>query len=164
MKKLFGWGLTLAACATSAAWAQAQDDVPGDPRAVVESYYRAIDAKDYETAYQLWFNGGKSSGKSLRSFKNGFKDTAETEVQVQGAGEVHGAAGSLYTEVPVDVNARLTNGRRQHFTGTYTLRAVNRVDGSDPASWRWHLHSARLKAAPVTSAPAPSRPTPATQP
>jgi hypothetical protein len=115
--------------------------------AVVERYYAAIDARDYSTAYALWGDGGERSGKSADAFAQGFADTRSSTVRITGNAPVEGAAGSLYAEIPVEVTATLGDGRRQRFTGTYVLRRVNDVDGSTAAQRRWHIDSAKLKAA-----------------
>lgn len=55
-----------------------------------------------------------------------------------GDGDLEGAAGSLYYEVPVWMTATTAKGpvRRE---GMITLRRVNDVDGATPAQLRWHI-------------------------
>ena len=114
---------------------------------VVESYYEAIDRSDFKAAYSLWSGDGdgEASGQSFAAFKHGFADTARTAVDASPPTDSEGAAGSVYIEVPVTVNAELKNGTRQRFTGTYTLRRVNDVQGATPQQLSWHLTSAALK-------------------
>jgi len=118
----------------------------GAARAVVERYYAAIERGDFRTAYAQWGSAGRASGKSFPAFARGFAATAHTRIVIGNPGLPDGGAGSLYVEVPVDVHAQLKNGRRQHFRGTYVVRRVNDVPGAPPASLRWHLDSARLRA------------------
>ena len=61
---------------------------------------------------------------------------------------LEGAAGSIYASVPVRVRATTTSGEDQRFAGTYELRRVNDVPGATPLQLRWHIHRARLDAAP----------------
>ena len=112
---------------------------------VVESYYKAIDRGAFEAAYSLWSGDGEASGHSFAAFKRGFAQTARTAVDTSPPTASEGAAGSVYIEVPVTVNAELKNGTRQRFTGTYTLRRVNDVEGATPEELSWHLTSATLK-------------------
>lgn len=116
-------------------------------RAVVADYYAAIDRRRYPVAYRAWDRGGAASGQSAAGFARGFARTAHVVARVGAARDEEGAAGSSYVTVPVDVRAVLTDGRRQHFTGSYVLRAVNDVPGSTPDERRWHLYSATLRAA-----------------
>jgi len=118
-----------------------------DAVAVVQRYYRAIDRGDFRTAYACWGDRGRASGQGYAAFARGFAATAHTRVVPGRAALPEGAAGSVYVEVPVEVWATLKNGRRQHFRGSYVVRRVNDVDGATPAQRRWHLGSARLRAA-----------------
>lgn len=123
----------------------ASDD--GRAVAVVRRYYSAINARDFSTAYQEWGNGGQASGQSFEAFRDGFAATRSVRITVGSVGPIEGGAGSLFLDVPVRVVAVLTNGRRQIFTGTYSLRRVNDVDGAEPQQLLWHIASARLRSA-----------------
>ncbi|WP_145010357.1 hypothetical protein [Pseudomonas oryzihabitans] len=112
--------------------------------AVVERYYRALAARDYGTAWQQWGVDGRP-GHSYRKFRQGYARTRSVQVTLGQLGPVEGAAGSLYVSVPVTVTARLADGTRQTFTGTYQVRRVNDVDGASAEQRRWHLDSAKLQ-------------------
>ncbi|MEN2980834.1 hypothetical protein WG924_26960 [Tistrella sp. 25B02-3] len=122
-----------------------------DPRCVLDAYYAAIDRKDYRAAYLLWDRQGQASGQSFTAFRDGFDATAQSRV-VTGR-PVNGDAGmsQRWVDVPVDVHAVLTDGRRQHFRGHYTLHRVVPGVGASAEAERWHLFSARL--APVDVQP-----------
>jgi hypothetical protein len=105
-------------------------------------YYAAIDARDYVTAWQLWDGDGARSGKSLDAFERGFARTVASEVTLGTPDAPEGAAGSSYVTIPVTVSARLSDGTRQRFSGSYVLRRSN-VERSQG----WHLYSATLKPA-----------------
>ncbi|WNO52787.1 hypothetical protein [Stakelama saccharophila] len=113
--------------------------------AVVRHYYDAIDRGDFRTAYELWGNDGEASGQSFVQFRDGFASTARSDVTVGTPGRAEGAAGSIYIEIPVTVDAELKDGTNQHFSGSYTLRRVNDVPGSTAEQRRWHLSDADLK-------------------
>jgi hypothetical protein len=109
---------------------------------VVRAYYAALERRDYRAAYGLWH--GRYTPAQVRA---GYADTAHVAVTPIPPFQADGGAGSLYCDVPVRVNAVLKNGRRQHFTGSFTLRRVNDVDGSTALQRRWHIIGAKLKPA-----------------
>ena len=111
---------------------------------VVRDYYAAIQRRDYRTAHALW-----SNGRSLEAFRQGYARTAWVKLTPVPPFTAEGAAGSVYADIAVRVDAGLTDGRRQHFAGTYSLRRVNDVDGSTAAQRHWHIIGAKLKAVPA---------------
>lgn len=138
--------LLLAALALpGVAAAQSYQSSPAAARAVVARYYAAIDRGDYRSAYLLWDRGRQASGTSLAAFTRGFARTAHTGVRTGAPTDAEGAAGSSFITVPVQVDAVLKNGARQHYAGSYTLRRVNDIDGATPTQRRWHIASASLK-------------------
>lgn len=112
---------------------------------VVRDYYRAIDARDYATAWAKWGDRGRT-GQTYAAFRRGFTATRKVRVSVTGPARSEGAAGSTYVTVPVRVYALTTTGAHQRFDGSYIVRRVNAVDGGSPSQRRWHLYSATLKA------------------
>jgi len=106
---------------------------------VVGDYYAAVSRHDYRRAYAIWH--GK---QSYRRFRNGYSRTVQARVTPIPPFHTEGAAGSVYADIPVKVDALLTSGGRQHFVGSYTLRRINGVPGSTAAQRRWHIVSARL--------------------
>jgi hypothetical protein len=135
--------------AAFAAAALAAGSVPPTPAAersaeaavaVVKRYYAAIDRHDYRTAYTLWHGR-----YTLAQVRAGYAGTQAVRVTPIPPFTAEGAAGSSFCEVPVRVDATLKNGRRQHFSGSFTLRRVNDVDGSTAAQRRWHIVAAHLK-------------------
>lgn len=79
------------------------------PAAVVQAYFAAIDAEDYE---QAWTLGGENFGESYTQFTAGFANTATDTVQILST------SGST---VSVDLTATQTDGTQKQFTGTYTV-------------------------------------------
>ncbi|MBN9506596.1 MAG: hypothetical protein J0I69_11270 [Altererythrobacter sp.] len=119
----------------------------GSPEEAIRAYYAAIDAGEFARAYRLWAREGEASGQSYAAFREGFASTRRSEVRVSGPVQSEGAAGSIYATVPVEVNAVLKDGTRQHFTGQYVLRRVNDVPGATEAQLHWHIESASLQPA-----------------
>jgi hypothetical protein len=108
----------------------------------ITRYYAAINAHDYAAAWQLWGDDGGGSEQTLDEFTKGFMQTRRTHVSLGRVSEIEGGAGSLYATVPVTVDAELESGRQQHFTGSYTVRRINK--GMGP-SQGWHIASATLR-------------------
>jgi hypothetical protein len=132
----------------------AADPVPPTPPAeasveaavqVVRDYYSAVSRHDYHAAYRLWHGR-----QSYAWFRRGYTRTARVAVTPIPPFDAEGAAGSIYAEIRVKVDAVLCSGARQHFVGSYTLRRVNDVDGSTAAQRRWHIESAHLKPVPAS--------------
>lgn len=128
-----------------AAHAQGADN-PAAARGVVETYYAAIEHGDFRGAYALWDNGGKASGKSYASFRQGFAATAHSRAVTGTPRNPDAGMSQRWIEVPVDVYAVLKNGKRQHFRGSYTLHRVVAGVSARPADSRWHLSKAKLVA------------------
>lgn len=111
---------------------------------VVDDYYRAIDARDYERAYAHWENGGLASGQSFTEFAQGFSDTAAVEVEIATPEDIQGAAGSSYVTLPVTITAVTTAGETQRFDGTYVLRRRNDESATPVEQRGWHIYSADI--------------------
>ena len=111
--------------------------------AVVKRYYAAINARDFGTAWQQWGENG-APGQTFPRFAQGFAHTRTTSVTIGTMTPGSGGAGSIYQPVPVTVDATLDDGTHQRFTGSYTVRRVNNVDGASADQRRWHLGAAAL--------------------
>lgn len=132
---------------------QALASPEGDAVAVVRHYYRAINAHHYRTAFKDWDHadsGVLPTGQTFTLFKRGFRDTAGVTVKAGPPGEIEGAMGSSYIEVPVTVRALSVQGAVQVFKGRYTLRRSNLsvADGVTPDEQHWHLYSAHPRRVP----------------
>ena len=134
-------GPPMQGCASAPRGMQAAADV-------VRRYYSALDARDFGTAWSQWGEGGQP-GQTFAAFKDGFAHTSATRVTIGTMEPGSGGAGSIYQPVPVIVEATRDDGTQQRFTGSYTVRRVNGVDGASAAQLRWHLDSAQLHPVPV---------------
>lgn len=112
---------------------------------VVQEYYDAINARDYRKAYELWSGKGQASGQTFEQFRDGFANTASVEIDTSGEpGDLEGAAGSQYVNIPLRINAKTKDGKQQRFWGEYVLRR-SMVDGATPEQRSWRLYSAQFK-------------------
>lgn len=126
-----------------AVWQTTADELPFDvatePVFLIASYYNAINLGDYARAYAYW-NGNEPGGATLAEFTQGFADTESVEGWAVLPLATEGAAGSVYSEVPVLLRATQTNGDEQLFAGCITTRRSNVPvgDATEPDP-NWHL-------------------------
>lgn len=106
---------------------------------VVQTYYALLESRRYADAWRLWGGGGAASGKSLAAFAADFARYREYHAEIGAPGRIEGAAGSLYTTVPVRLYGRLRSGTPFREAAIVTLRRVNEVPGATPAERRWHI-------------------------
>lgn len=114
---------------------------------VVQIYYASIAGGKYAAARALWGNDGTDSKLSPAAFAASFARYKEYHANIGGPGDIEGAAGSRYVSVPVQVYARLKDGRPDYQTGAVVLRRTE-VDGATPEQRKWHIYSIDLKPAP----------------
>jgi hypothetical protein len=107
---------------------------PIDPKSieaagqVVQQYGALIEQKRFLEAAKLW-----SEPTVARDFAEELGDR-QIHMEIGELGQTEGAAGSIYTNVPVVFYA---GGLRR--TADVTLRRVNDVPGSSEAQRRWHI-------------------------
>lgn len=79
------------------------------PAATVEAYFAAINAQQYQTAWNL---GGQNLGESYSTFESGFSNTSQDTVTIASVqGDV----------VTASLSAVNKDGSTQTFSGTYTV-------------------------------------------
>jgi hypothetical protein len=124
-------------------YAQSVPSTEQDAVQLIRNYYRWINQKKYEGAFNIWEkreDGNAANGQSFEKFESGFSDTASVSVEIGESGEIERAAGSNYIEIPVVISAVTTSGRKQKFAGTYTMRSSNMADDKS-----WYIYSAKVK-------------------
>ena len=114
---------------------------------VVQTYFAEIEARRYAAAWRLWDGAGEGSGVDARGFAAAFAAYAEYHAQVGAPGEMEGAAGSSYVEIPVVVYGRRAGGAEFRQRGSVRLRRVNDVPGSSAEQRRWHLDRSTVEPA-----------------
>lgn len=112
---------------------------------VVQSYYALLESGRRTEAWRLWSDGAPARAASAEAFARQFDRYADYHAQVGAPGEVEGAAGSLFVEVPVVIYGRLKTGEEVHQSGKATLRRVNDVPGSTAEQRSWRIHQIELK-------------------
>jgi len=115
---------------------------------VVQTYFALIGEKKYADAWALWADGGKASGMSAAAFADSFAAYDSYAAQIGAPGDIEGAAGSLFVEVPVVIYGRLKTGAPVHLDGPFRLRRVNDVPGSSENERLWHIAASGVRASP----------------
>jgi hypothetical protein len=132
--------------------------LPDDRTPVSEAPFTPTSAQGAANVVQTWFalleSGRASDGKSAwrdpaaaDSFVKSLGDPREVHAQIGAPGEIEGAAGSSFVEVPVQVYGRARDGAPFSSLGTATLRRVNDVPGSTPDQRSWHIDSIAVRPA-----------------
>ncbi|HEX2835243.1 MAG TPA: hypothetical protein VHW00_19675 [Thermoanaerobaculia bacterium] len=111
--------------------------------AIVRAYYDAINAGDFDAAYDFWGTTGPPD-QDRATFVRGFENTKSVQVTTGAPSRIEGAAGSRYIDVPVTIVATTKSGNVQRFSGSYTLRR-SVVDGATARERRWHLYRASIR-------------------
>lgn len=112
-------------------------------RAVLLAWARAIEFGRYAEARAQWGEKGAASGLDAAAYAAQFTPYRRITIGF-GDGEVEGAAGSLFYEVPVTFTGTLTAGRVDRREGRVTLRRVNDVPGASAEQLRWHIEKSTM--------------------
>lgn len=112
------------------------------PVELLASYYNAINRREYERAWQYW----ETPPGAFAEFRRGYADTVSVQLIVQPPTVIHGAAGSLYVEVPTVLVARERDGSEHLYAGCYVARRSN-LRAPDQIGQAWRIYKAHLKPA-----------------
>lgn len=109
---------------TGAASAQggAYVDDRSDGAALIRSLYNAINRKEFSRAYS-YFGDQKPRG-DYDGFVAGYAGTVDVQVTI-GTVTPEGAAGSMYSPVPVAIKSTSKDGTSKVFAGCYITRLIN---------------------------------------
>ncbi|HEX2910751.1 MAG TPA: hypothetical protein VH186_08090 [Chloroflexia bacterium] len=117
---------------------------------ILNSYYNAINRKDYQLAYSYWVApenpNQNNSGLTFSAFVNGYSQTASVGIST-GPFMGNGAAGHVYYPVPVVIVATQKNGTLQNYFGCYLVVQTNAQIGNTPPPYPLFLSSAKIQTA-----------------
>ena len=125
-----------------------------DPRSgqgagqVLQRFGGLLEQRKFGEAYRLWSDSGRASGLSEAQFVAAYDKYAEIHSEVGAPGQMEGAAGSSYVDIPFRLYGKLKSGGPFNLIGTVTLRRVNDVPGSTDEQRRWHIYKSDLDARP----------------
>ena len=114
---------------------------PIDPKSleaagqVVQHYGALVETSRFLQAEKLWsdINAARAFATALDAK---FKDV---HLNIGKLGETEGAAGSIYTEIPVTFYGQSERGKPLRLAASVVLRRVNDVPGSTERQRRWHI-------------------------
>lgn len=92
------------------------------PQKLLESYYNAINRKEYARAYSYYAEG--QLGTDFEDYAKGYEGTQSVLVKL-GNSEPDPGAGQIYWSVPIAIESTLTEGKSQVYTGCYTISMSN---------------------------------------
>jgi hypothetical protein len=130
------------------------EEGPIDPKSaqgagqVMQRFGGLLEQRKFAEARQLWSDGGKASGLSEAEFIAAYDKYAEIHSEVGAPGQMEGAAGSAYVDIPFRLYGTLKTGKPFNLVGPVTLRRVNDVPGSTGEQRRWHIYRSGLKPRP----------------
>jgi len=110
---------------------------------LVNSYYNAVNRREYARAYTYF--GPNGGPKPYADFAQGYQDTEHVSV-LTGAAQSDGAAGSIYYTIPVAIDALTADGRHRQFAGCYVTRLIE-PGNQDPPVVPMYIYQAKLNAA-----------------
>jgi hypothetical protein len=113
-------------------------DERSDPTATLASYYSAINARDYRSAFSYW----ETPASSFEKFASGFADTDRVRLLIEPSVRIEGAAGSAFAEISTIVVATTRAGNERVFAGCYVMRRSNVQDRG------WLIYRANISQVP----------------
>lgn len=126
MRRAFLAATAFVSLATASRHALAADppyvDDRSDAAAVIRSLYNAINRHEFARAWDYY--GETKPAKDFDTFVKGYDGTDTVDVKT-GAVSNDGAAGSIFYNIPVAIQATDKKGEAKVFAGCYTLRQVN---------------------------------------
>lgn len=104
-----------------------------------------LEQRKFAEAYDQWSDEGRASGMSKAQFTAAYEKYAEIHSEVGGPGQMQGAAGSAYVDLPFRLYGKLKSGEPFNLVGPVTLRRVNDVPGSTAEQRQWHIYRSEVQ-------------------
>lgn len=132
-----------AAAGTSAQAEQSFMDDRSTATAVVASLYNAINRQEY---LRGWSYFAEDAAPPYPQFRDGYLDTKSIDVSF-GTPQSEGAAGTIYTSLPVAIRAQRLDGSAAYFSGCYIISQVQPGLQDTPPYVPMRIREGHLKAA-----------------
>ena len=120
---------------------------PIDPKSgqgagqVLQLFGGLLEQRKFAEARRLWSDEGRASGQTEAEFSAAYDRFAEIHSEVGAPGDMEGAAGSTYVNIPFRLYGKLKNGKPYNSVAIATLRRVNDVPGSTQLQRSWRIYS-----------------------
>lgn len=116
------------------------------PQALVESYYNAINRKEYARAYGYYSEEGREP--DFKTFTKGYEKTKSVKVAVRKT-EPDPGAGQIYWSLPMAIEAESEDGKKEVFSGCYTIRLSNPAMQEEPPYKPMQIMTGSLTKSPL---------------
>lgn len=116
------------------------------PQALIESYYNAINRKEYSRAYSYYSEEGREP--DFKTFVKGYVNTRSVKVALRKADPDPGA-GQIYWSQPLAIEAETEDGKKQVFTGCYTIHLTNPAMQEEPPFKPMQIATGSLTKSPL---------------
>lgn len=122
-------------------------DDRSSPQKLIESYYNAVNRKEYARAYSYYAEG--QQGDDFKKYAKGYENTASVKFKL---GKTHPdpGAGQIYWSLPIAIEAKDTNGKSQVFTGCYTIKMSNPAMQQEPPFRPMTIMAGTLSKSPLS--------------
>lgn len=104
-------------------------DDRSSPQALIESYYNAINRKEYTRAYGYYSEEGREP--DFKTFVKGYENTKSVKVALRKT-EPDPGAGQIYWSQPLAIEAESNDGKKEVFGGCYTIHLTNPAMQEEP--------------------------------
>lgn len=129
---------------TGAAVAELQYmDDRSTPEKLVQSYYNAINQKQYARAFGYFSEG--FAPNNYESWMQGYAGTEAISIQF-GATQPDPGAGQIYWALPVAISASMSDGTTKVYAGCYTIHLTAPDMQTDPPFQPMSINGAKLSA------------------
>ncbi len=106
---------------------------------VAQTYFALVEQSRFGEARSLWLDR-----EAADAFESIVRSCREFHSQIGAPGEIEGAAGSLYVEIPIQPYGRLRSGPAFAVPGKIILSRVNDVPGASPEQREWHIRTIEM--------------------
>lgn len=116
------------------------------PQSLVESYYNAINQKQYVRAYSYFSKGW--APQDYAAWVAGYATTQHVSIRV-GATYPDPGAGQVHWALPVALSVVTTEGQQVVYAGCYAIHMTNVFMQIDPPFAPMSINAAKLKKSPL---------------
>lgn len=116
------------------------------PETLIESYYNAINRKEYVRAYSYYSDEGREP--DFKTFVKGYEKTKSVKVALRKA-EPDPGAGQIYWSQPLAIEAEREDGNKEVFSGCYTIRLSNPAMQEEPPYKPMQIMTGSLTKSPL---------------
>lgn len=117
------------------------------PQTLIESYYNAINRKEYARAYGYYSEHGWEP--DFKAFAKGYEKTKSVKVALRKT-EPDPGAGQIFWSQPVAIESEMEDGTKQVFTGCYTIHLTNPGMQEEPPYKPMQIRTGTLTRSPLS--------------